>query len=226
MVRKYPVPSGVEGKAKAAGEAGLRWLENLDALVDSLAAQWNISLGSVINGGTHALVVEAVNGEGVACVLKVEIPDTDETEFMRGVSILQAADGHGYARMYACDVGNRAVLLERLGMRMRLAGIPARRQMEILCAALEDTWLMKLDTTGLPDGSDSIAWFREFIPEAWKLLNRPCSERVIAQAMRCLDAREEKLNPAEYVILHGDAHNNNALQTAEGGENFTQTQEV
>jgi streptomycin 6-kinase len=46
----------------------------------------------------------------------------------------------------------------------------------------------------------------------WGKLGKPCSKRVIDCAMDYLDSREKNIAPDEYVLIHGDAHNNNTLQ--------------
>ena len=61
-----------------------------------------------------------------------------------------------------------------------------------------------------------MAWFREFIQNTWNTLRRPCSQQVINRALRYLDSREKALDPSKYVLLHGDAHANNTLETISG----------
>jgi len=206
------LPAQVVGRAKAAGENDLRWLQELDEIVSQLEHAWHIRVGNVLSGGSHALVAQAEGDDSTEYILKVEVPDVEESEFLRAAQILRAADGHGYVKMYAFDVQRRAVLLERLGGVLRCRGYSAQEQMRILCRALNETWQMPAHDLALPDGSASIAWFRAFIPEAWNTLGKPCDERVIARAMEYLDARERAMAPECFVLLHGDAHNNNALE--------------
>lgn len=200
------------GKAKAAGEIGERWLENLDSIIGELEERWKVRVRSVMHGGSHAFV-GAVEGEyGEQYVLKVEIPDTTEDEFMNGVRALRLADGRGYGRIFEVDVEKRACLLEQLGDTLKSKKYSVNRQIRIVCGLLAESWKIPCENAKLPDGADSIAWFRSFINETWKALEQPCSERVIAQAMAFLDSREKNINPAGYVLVHGDAHNNNTLQ--------------
>lgn len=216
--RKRTVPPKVAGRAIAAGEIGRKWLENLDALVDSLEQQWHIRVGNAMSGGSRAFVANAEGEDGAQYVLKVELPDNPEEEYLYGIHALQIADGHGYGKLYACDVEKRACLLERLGGTLNGSGIPAERQMEIICEALTDTWQMPVDGAKLNPGS--VDWFRDFIDSMWEELQHPCSRRVIDQAMRCLDSRSAHLRPEEFVLLHGDAHNNNTLRVLSGEEKF------
>jgi len=218
--RKYPLPSMVAGKAKAAGEVGLLWLDTLDALVEDLAERWKLRIQGVLHGGSHALVCDAVDENDTPCVLKVEIPDLSEKEFLYGVHALRIADGRGYPKLLACDVPRRTCLLEKLGPPLKQFAYPPQRQMEIICDALRQTWAMPADANLLNHGDTSVPWFRTFITEAWSALEKPCSENVIQKAMQYLDSREMNRNPEEYVLVHGDAHNNNILQVPGDPERF------
>ena len=122
--------------------------------------------------------------------------------------------------MFACDVDKRACLLERLGGTLKSTGYAADRQMEIICHALLATWQMPVGDAKLNDGEGSVAWFREFIGSTWEALSHPCSQRVIDQAMRYLEHRSQVMNRDEFVLLHGDAHNNNMLRVLSGEEQF------
>ena len=209
---RYPVPPLVAGKAHAAGEVGEKWLADLDALVDSLAAAWHIRVGEVLHGGSHALVCAAETETGEPCVLKVEIPDLTETEFMYGIHALRIANGHGYARLIAYDKEKRACLTERLGRPLKQLGYTVEEQIKIICRALVQTWAMPVGDAVLQQGDGSINWFAAYIPQTWENLGRPCPQEVIDRALACMEARKRQRDPAAYVVLHGDAHNNNTLE--------------
>ena len=216
MRRRDTLPAMLRGRAEALGPAGRRWLDSLDDMVAELEARWQIRAGETLSGGSHALVATAVTSDGAPRVLKIELPDGDEAAFLQGVTALRLADGRGCARLYAHDAARRATLQERLGSTLKALNYSVDRQIDILCAALREIWRIPLCDAPLPDGADSVAWFRGFIPEAWRALERPCPERVVDEALRLLDGREAALPGAERVLVHGDAHNNNLLQTLDG----------
>jgi streptomycin 6-kinase len=56
----------------------------------------------------------------------------------------------------------------------------------------------------------------EFILELWETLNHPCSERVIDQAVSCAENRIAHHDPERSVLVHGDVHQWNALQSSDG----------
>lgn len=211
------LPEAVAARAHALGPEGERWLSQLDRIIPELEHAWHITAGEAMSGGTHAFVAPALGADGREYVLKVDIPDMSEAEFMQEVRTLQLADGHGYVRLYAFDASRRATLLEKLGRRLKTLELPVREQIEIICGALKQTWAMPVDGSGLPDGAASVNWFRSFIAGSWEALGKPCSRKVIDRAMEYLDLRESRLNPSEFVLLHGDAHNNNTLEAPGGG---------
>jgi len=217
---KYMLPEAVLARARAFGVEGEAWAAGLDDLVASLERDWQISVGASMSGGTHAFVAPAVGADGEKYVLKVDVPDMSVDDYMNEVRTLQLAGGEGFVRVFRVDSARRATLQERLGPRLAEMGWPVRRQIEILCAALLRTWKIPAGGVKLSDGADSVAWFRGFIPEAWESLGRPCPKRVIDRAMEYLDAREAKLDPARYVLVHGDVHNNNALQSLDDPAQF------
>lgn len=215
---RFILPPMVIGKANAAGDAGRRWLEDLDGIVAELEQMWKIKVGKALFGGSHALVGAAVGMDGTQYALKVDLPDGDISEFQRAAHMLAAADGRGYAKIYACDENRRAVLMERLGGTLREAGYPPERQMEIICGALDETWRIDPGAVSaqMPDGEASIAWFRRFIPDMRQKTGLPCG-RIVDRALQYLAEREKYLNRDNWVILHGDAHNNNMLRVPGSG---------
>ena len=212
--RRRAVPPMVAGKAIAAGDIGIRWLNSLDSIVESLEKDWNITAGRAMNGGSRAFVAEVLGPNGEDMILKVELPDNDEGEYLNGIRALQLADGRGYAKVYACDPARRACLMERLGGPMKKTSLSPARQMEIICGALHETWDMPVDGAGLPVGGTQ--WFRDYIPDAWEQLALPCASNVIALAMRYLSTIDQMMDSDSFVLVHGDAHNNNMLQTLDG----------
>lgn len=215
MTRTIPEPAG--SKLKAMGEIGSAWLEGLAALILDLERRWSIRIGGAIAGGSHAYVARAVSAGGGDCVLKIALPDgMGVTPFRHQTAALQAAEGRGYVKLLACDNENRACLLEAMGGPLRDFDHPPEKQMDIICAALRESWASPC-RPGLQSGRDIIAWFRDFIRPLWEELGRPCPEAVIHAAYDALDAREADYHPESFVLIHGDAHSGNVLQSPCGG---------
>ena len=210
------IPPLVVSRAKSAGAAGVAWLANLDSMILELEEKWNISVGETLSGGTHAFVGCADGSDGEKYVLKIDMPEDLGGEFQNGIAVLKIADGHGYAKLYAYDLERKACLLERLGKPVNRMGYSVYKQLQIICSVLQETWKIPATNIGFPSGEDSVAWFRTFIGETWEKLNHPCSHKVIEQAFCYLKSREEAINPAEFVFLHGDAHGGNTLKELSG----------
>lgn len=217
---KTDLPPLVVSKAKAAGQIGEQWLAGLDDLIAALEQQWKITAGTPLPGGSHAFVSYASGEHGERYVLKIDLPDGfGHTEFSNAIHTLSLADGRGYVKLYACDLERRACLLERLGPSLRQLPYSTEQQLEIICRTLEQSWQLLQEPPVRP-GEEPVAWFREFIQSTWFSLDAPCPMEVIETAYRFLDDREANANPAEYVLIHGDAHNANVLQDLTDEDSF------
>lgn len=203
------LPSQVKGRAVAAGEAGKKWLLELDGIIESLEKDWNIRIMQVLAGGSHAFVGLAETQSGEA-VLKIEVPDCPADDFIRSATVLRFAGGNGYCRLHAMDIPRRAALLQRLGEPLRLSEFSPEKQMRIICRAMCKSWGMDFFGEELPVGNHF--WFREFIPSAWEELGRPCPKSVVERSLEYISDLERRTKPDEYVLVHGDAHNNNMLR--------------
>lgn len=206
------IPRLVVGKAKALGEKGECWLNNLSSIILELEEMWNVKVKEVIDGGSHALVC-VVDDEDK--VLKIEIPDVSEDEFMMSVRALRMAKGNGYVKLYAYHKEYRALLLERLGQTLNSMNYSVEKQIEILCNALKQTWQMPVTET-LKNGVESLYWFENYIENTNNKLGKPCSVEVIKQVNKFLSNRKNNIKIEDFVLVHGDAHNNNMLQYKDG----------
>lgn len=206
------LPDSVRGKARAAGETGMRWLQSLDDIIRELETLWRLRVYDVLNGGSHAFIGAAAGPDGIEYILKIDLPDCPSEDFLRSAAVLRHADGQGYCRLFAADTDRRALLLERLGEPLRLSSLSPSEQMTILCSAMKDGWQPPTDELKEYCATGSAGWFREFVPEVWESLGRPCDAKIIRTVLEFVDALEKRTNPSEYVMVHGDAHNNNMLR--------------
>ena len=206
------VPDVVREKALLR-PGGERWLDELPDNLDRLAARWSLRIGPALQGGTESYVCAATTSEGVDVVLKLELPG--DPSFAARMRVLRGANGRGYAQLLEFDEQRRAVLLERLGAPLNASRLPARTQIEILCGVLREAWEAPVDDA-LDTGADKARRLSEFIATTWEDLGRPCSERVVEQALAFAERRGRAHHRETSVVLHGDAHGNNALATSDG----------
>jgi streptomycin 6-kinase len=206
------VPVVVRNKASAVGADG--WLDDLPALVAGLEAQWSIVVGQPYEGGSEAFVSEATRSDGTPAVLKLLMPGAGN-EASNEATALRLAAGDGCPALYAYDADRRALLMERLGRPMYALGLPLSQRLELLCATAKRVWRPASDC-GLPTGADKARWLANFIVTLWEELDRPCSEKTVQHALACARQREQAHRDERSVLVHGDVHQLNALESGDG----------
>ncbi len=123
------VPDLVRRRVAHPGAAGRDWLSGLPDLIADLERRWSITVGQPLAGGTASYVARADTADGAAALLKLSVPDP---EFADQVRTIQRANGRGYVRLLAHDIGRRAILLEALGPSMDHLGLPPEGQLAAL----------------------------------------------------------------------------------------------
>jgi len=206
------VPNVVRNKAIALGAED--WLVDLPGLISELEDRWKITVGPSIEGGTESYVAEAVAEDGAQVVLKLLIPRENEAA-AHEIKVLQMAKGRGCVELLRSDETMGALLLERLGSTLHDLTLPIGERHEILCAAVEQLW-RPAPNSGFQTGAEKGRWLIKFIFELWEKLNHPCSERVVDHAVSCAENRIAKHDPETAVLVHGDVHQWNALQSSDG----------
>ena len=212
ITRVMKVPNVVRNKAIALGAED--WLVDLPGLIIELEDRWKITVGSLIEGGTESYVAQAVDQDGSQVVLKLLIPRADDAA-LNEIKVLQMAKGKGCVELLKSDETMGALLLERLGPTLYDLRLPIGERHEILCAAVEQLW-RPAPNSGFQTGAEKGRWLIQFIFELWEKLNHPCSERVVDQAVSCAENRIANHDPEKAVLVHGDVHQWNALQSSDG----------
>jgi streptomycin 6-kinase len=203
------VPPIVRKKARAVGADD--WLDELPALVTGLAAEWSVVVGQPYEGGTEAFVAEATRTDGTPAVLKVLVPGTGSAA-SNEATVLRLAGGDGCPALYEYDSGRCALLMQRLGRAMYALGLPLSQRLELLCATAGRVWRPAPDC-GLPTGGEKARWLANFIVTSWEELDRPCSEKAVDHALTCARRREQAHRDERSVLVHGDVHQLNALES-------------
>ncbi len=206
------VPDAVRNKARAAGVED--WLERLPAIVSSLEADWSIIVGRPYTGGTEAFVAEATRADGASAILKVLVPGAGKDSSSEA-TVLRIVGGEGCPALDRYDASRGALLMERLGRPMFELGLPLSRRLEILCDTAARIWRPAPDC-GLPTGAEKARLLAGFIARLWEELDRPCSEKAVEHALVSARRRERAHRDDKAVLVHGDVHQLNALQT-DGG---------
>jgi len=87
---------------------------------------------------------------------------------------------------------------------------------DVLCDVAAQLWRPLGDDIDLPTGADVARRLRDVIPRLWEELGRPCSQETIDDAIACAENRERAYDRRRSVLGHGDVHDANALQAADG----------
>jgi streptomycin 6-kinase len=210
------VSEELRAAARYVGAIGMRWLDELPEVVASLEADWGISVGRTLTGGSFAYVAEAVTAEGEPAVLKVAVP-RGPTEFDQELRTLLLAQGDPYARLIRFDEERRSLLLERLGRQMAELGWPVDRQLAAITETVARGW-RPVSGDDLGDGATKARRLADDIPRAWERLGRPCTERCIGHAVEYAHERAHSLDGRPRVLVHGDAHPWNVLERVSGAD--------
>jgi streptomycin 6-kinase len=202
------LPPAVRNNALAADRAD--WLDALPDVLDDLRTTWAVTTGRVFGDATEALVCEAIRADGTEAVVKIPVP-TETAVVGHEHTVLRLADGVGCARLLEYAPPHRALLLERLGPSLADLRLPIRRRHEILCDVSLRIW-RPAPGADLPTGALKAQWLADEITRCWEQLDRPCSEAVIDQALRCARRRRDAHDDERAVLVHGDVHQWNTLR--------------
>jgi streptomycin 6-kinase len=207
------VPDEVRSKVVADGNAA--WLNELPSVVESLARDWSLTIGATLRGGHAALVVEASLADETAAVLKIGVPGT-RPDLGFEAAALRLADGDGCASLLRDDLDRDALLLERLGAALYdvVPDPPTRHDM--LCDVAARLWRPVGPDVELPTGADKARQYADLLPQLWEETGRPCSQETVDDALGCMNRRRRAHDDRRAVLVHGDVHDLNALQAADG----------
>ncbi len=207
--RTIDAPEPVRLRAEAAGAEGVAWLQGLGALVDELERDWGLAVGATLHGGTGSYVAEATTRDGDPAILKLGMPGEDITG---EIATLALAEGRGYVRLLRHDAERAAMLQERLGPSLSSLDLSTEDRMAAICRTLKSAWIPAPPDLGLMTGAEKARWLADFIGRTWEELDRPCSERAVAQGLAYAERRAAAFDPDASVLVHGDAHDHNTLQ--------------
>jgi streptomycin 6-kinase len=127
------------------------------------------------------------------------------------VQTLQAACGRGYARLLCHQFESGAMLLERLGPQLAQMDVPLDSRLQTICETLKSAWMPLPPGMRVMTGREKAQSMTTYIRPVWRRLGRPCSEKVIAVALRFGQARSDAFDPATAVLGQGDPHCWNTL---------------
>lgn len=195
------------------GDEGERWLQSIDARLNTLEQLWDCRIGEALSGGSAAFVASAVDRSGRSAVVKISIPaaGTGYSGFEREHDVLMSLGPAAYVEVLESDRTHRALLLERLGAPLAEIIPDVAQQIDVLAETIAAGWGPIGSTLPLPSGAEQLEWLREFIDVESRRSSRSVESPTIAKAMAFIDRRLASFDPSHSLVIHGDAHPTNVL---------------
>ena len=159
-------------------------------------------------------MAEATLADGTPAVIKLVVPRPGDAA-RHEADVLRRAGGEGCVPLWCADEDRGALLLARLGRPLHQLGLPTRRRHEVLCATAAAVWRPAPDCD-LPTGAEKGRWLVEHITATWEALDRPCPEALVDHALACAAHRIRAHDDERAVLVHGDVHQWNALESGVG----------
>ena len=92
---------------------------------------------------------------------------------------------------------------------------PATRY-DLMCDVAARLWRPISPDVDLPTGADKAREYSDLLPRLWEETGQACSEATVEDALACLDRRRRAHDDRHAVLVHGDVHDLNVLQAADG----------
>lgn len=211
----FAMPEPLRLRVASAGDSGRDWVTSLPERVGQLARNWQCVPGRVLTGGTEALIFEAELHDGSLAVVKMGLPAS--CDCAAEARVLRAASGRGYVELLAHDAQTNALLLERLGDSLASSTLPTVARIERLCETMAAAWVDLAPFPGLVRGDTKAEWLAAFISKTASALPGRCTDTTLEFALACAGERAAVHRDETSVLVHGDAHDHNALLQLDGG---------
>ncbi len=201
-------------RAKTVAVGAEQWADDAPELVRALADAWDLTVVGALVGGTESIVLDVRRSDGRPAALKLVIPRAGDAA-RHEITVLRLIDGDGGPALFEADPDRGAILMERLGRSLSELGLPMERRHKILCDVAARLWRPAAGC-GLPTGADKGRWLIGAIADLWDQLDRPITERAVDHAVACAQRRVDAHDDERAVLVHGDVHQWNALESSTG----------
>ncbi len=153
----------------ALGAVGEHWAKRLPDVLSSLEADWGITCGAPLGGGSAAYVAEATTATGRLVVVKVALPAGIDgfPPLDQEVEALRLAAGDPYVELIHHDAERRSVLVERLGRPLASLGWSMTEQLRSTVRTLTRGW-RPVAADRLPTGGAKAVWLADYIGRSWQ----------------------------------------------------------
>ncbi len=206
------VPEAVRRRAELVGAEA--WLRELPFVLERLVQDWGLrGIDQCFPDATEAYAARVICADGTPAVLKIAVPQGSVTE--HEVTALRLADGRGSVRILRDDADRGALLLERLGPSMHDLSLPTHEREQHLVCSLQELW-RPVHAPRLPTTRDMGEELIAMIEQNWRATGRSTLEYIVRDAQQAARNRANSGAVDHAVLLHGDAHQWNALRSERG----------
>jgi len=207
------------------GDETADFFEKVQERLDKYSRLWQLSDLSFMPTGTVNLLFSCESRVYGPCVLKMCIPGPEvQTE----VNCLLAYDGRGYCKLWAYDLSDEVLLLERIFPGDQMWAVEDyRERARLMGAVIIELKLEEMATLCCKEEqSSSKEWLQEQYPTYTTWLERVYSNLTkkgdLEEVLFYLDKVMEVYTELEerhpkVCLLHGDLHQENMLRSGEGG---------
>ena len=209
------LPEALRRNALAEGDAGRRWVSDLEVIVAEVTTALELQVNSAFARSSESLVLEVLQSNGNRAVLKLGRPGVD---LRRETEVCRMANGRILPKVLAHHPEFNALLLEALGRPISALGWSVDAQMRAICRTLEALWQTPTNGTGLVKGSGRAHGMRKLIDVRSRGLDAPSDVATRNRAFDYAAERADAHRDDASVFVHGDAHANNTLTLLAGSE--------
>jgi streptomycin 6-kinase len=185
---------------------GSEWLINLPALIVDCERRWCLTVGAPFLPLSYNYVAPGVREDGTEVVLKLGYPNL---ALRMEIEALKIYGGRGATQLFASDIAQGILLLERLSPGTPLSKLDNDEQAtSITTQVMRQLWRPVPLKHYFPTVAD---WASGLSKLRLKFCGTcgPLPEGLVAQAEGIFNELIESM--AEPVLLHGDLHHNNIL---------------
>ena len=201
--------SARQGIYKYMGDKSSDFLSHVDKRLEKYTVEWQLSDLTFMPTNTVNLLFSCESSLYASCVLKMCIPGP---EVATEVGCLRAYDGKGYCKLWAYDLSDNVLLLERV--------IPGN-QMWAVVDHRERARLMAMTVKGLSVPYNGLEQYPTYL--SWmegihrKLTSMSGLDDVLFYLNKAMEIYAElKHNHNQSSLLHGDLHQENLLLNSNG----------
>jgi len=197
------------------GEAGSRWLAGIPELLQQICRRWHIRIDAPFERLSYNFVAAATRSDGLPVVLKAGVPSQ---ELISEAAALQCYAGRGAVSLLESDAELGVMLMERIN--------PGRTLLELSNGQYEE-WVVSAAAQAIralrcpPPAEHSFRsvsdWAKGFerLREQFDGGTGPFPTILVEEAETLY--KDLLASPGEAVLLHGDLHHENILESRQGG---------